>query len=324
MGLLVQMVGKLPLPWVKAVARAQWRHPVAKRAFDFASRTIRKREGVIQRGAGKGLRFHAGGSTAGMLLGTLEPELQLAFETFLQPGMTLYDIGANVGFFSVVGARLVGSTGRVLAFEPVDSTAAQARANAGRNAFAHVTVEATAVGDRDGRALFAFSGDSNWGRLASVHGTPGAPLGHGEVRITRLDSFRTRGGPPPDVIKIDVEGGEVEVLEGARETLRAARPILFIDLHGTNEPVGRLLDELDYEIWLTAGRRTDVAAEPWNAQIMALPRERADALRPLAERLAPAGAPGKARRRTQASNRRNPGGYVASLWAARWTGGAAR
>src|SRR5437868_1650180 len=103
MSLLVRAVGLLPLPWIKAVSRLQWRHPLAKRAFDVASAAIRKSEGVIQRGVGKGLRFHAGTSTAGMILGTLEPELQAAFETFLRPGMTLYDVGANVGFFSVIG-----------------------------------------------------------------------------------------------------------------------------------------------------------------------------------------------------------------------------
>jgi FkbM family methyltransferase len=249
---------------------------MAKKAFDAVANRMRHRDGVIQQGAGKGLRFNAGASNAGQMLGTSEPGLQAAFELFVQRGMTVFDVGANVGFYSTISARLVGAAGAVVAFEPLPANVAAVKHNAHLNSFAQVAIQSLALGKEDGTAKFALSSDPNWGSLASV-GTPAASIGELEVRVARLDSLIRQGAVPrPDLMKIDVEGAEVDLLEGAAETLRSARPTLFIDLHGTNAPIDRILQEHDYERRILGGGRTSLTDAEWYAEVIAVPRERAD------------------------------------------------
>jgi FkbM family methyltransferase len=237
---------------------------------------MRNRDSVIQQGIGKGLLFNAAESTAGMALGTTEPELQAAFALFLKPGMTLYDIGANVGFFSVIAARLVGATGRVVAFDPLPSNIAAIAHNANLNGFERVIGKELALGKVDGEASFIVSADPNWGRLASLGKTPEAVRGELKVTVRRIDTVVSEGLAPPDAIKMDVEGAEVDVLEGASETLRSSRPILFIDLHGTNQRVAAILSALDYDARVSGGDGKSIVDARWDVQVVAVPRERAD------------------------------------------------
>jgi FkbM family methyltransferase len=285
MSLLVRGVGLLPRNWIKAVASLQWRHPLAKKAFDAVANRMRNRDGVIQQGAGKGLRFNVGASNAGHMLGTSEPGLQAAFELFVGRGMTVFDVGANVGFYSTISARLVGPSGSVVAFDPLPTNTRMVAHNATLNSFANVSIQELALGKEDGEAKFVISSNPNWGTLASV-GVPGAVVGEQEVRIARLDTLiRQAAVPPPDLMKIDVEGAEVDVLEGATETLKTSRPTLFIDLHSTNAPVEHLLNRHDYEARVLGGGGAKLTDAEWCAEVIAVPRERRD-LREHLERLA--------------------------------------
>ena len=279
--MLIRAIGVLPRRWIKAVARLQWRHPLAKSAFDALANRIRHRDGRIQQGVGRGLRFNAGGSLAGFMLGTSAPGLQAAFQLFAQPKMTALDVGANVGFCSILLARLVGAHGNVVSFEPMASNARMIGRNAKANAYAHISVHELALGKVDGHVAFAVSENPNWGKLASL-GAPAKMSGEQSVRVVRLDSLiRERTVPPPDLIKIDVEGGETDVLEGAAETLRSARPILLIDLHGTNAAVARILEEQGYDARVLGGGRTTLTEARWDVEVVAVPRERADLARKL-------------------------------------------
>ena len=67
---LVDLVGQLPRPWLKAIAQLQWCHPLFKLGFAWAADQFRSQDGIIQQGIGKGLRFNTGNSNAGYLLGT--------------------------------------------------------------------------------------------------------------------------------------------------------------------------------------------------------------------------------------------------------------
>src|SRR5690242_341237 len=111
MAVLAKVVGLLPHSWIRTVSRAQWRHPWLKRGFDLVANRIRNQDGTIRQGVGKGLRFNPGASSPGFLLGTTESGVQNALAALLKPGMTVLDVGANVGFLSVIAARLVGPTG---------------------------------------------------------------------------------------------------------------------------------------------------------------------------------------------------------------------
>lgn len=284
MSLLTRTIGFLPQRWIKAVGRLQWRHPLLRRAIQGVADRMRRGDQVIQKGVGKGLRFNARHANAGYVLGTSEPGLQRAFALLLQPGMVVYDVGANVGFQALLAAHLVTAQGRVLCFEPVPENARQVAHNAALNGFSHLTVDELALGDEDGEAKFIISELGSWGSLASVR-VPARATGERKVQVRRLDNLvKERGYPPPGAIKCDVEGAEVQVLTGALETLRAARPILFVDLHGTNEKVASLLEDAGYALHGLGKGGQPIRTAPWDTQLIAFPREHQDLAR-LASRL---------------------------------------
>ena len=270
MSWLARIIGRLPRSWLKAVGRTQWRHPWLKCVFDWAANRLRGRDAIIQQGAGRGLRINAGGSNAGYVLGTSEPHVQRALTLLLTPGMTVYDVGANVGFFAVIAGRLVGAAGHVLCFEPLEANARLIEHNAALNRFTHVTVRREALGREDGTAQFLLSSVPSWGKLATA-GTVSQQTGEITVPVRCLDSIATeRPGPPPKVIKLDAEGAEADVLAGGESFLATARPVLLVELHGTNEPVAHALEALGYRS-VILGSRGDIRSAPWNAHVVAFP-----------------------------------------------------
>src|SRR5438067_7648865 len=91
--------GHVPAPWIRYIVSLRTRHPVFERMFWYASDYFRNRDGVIQRGVGRGLKFNTGPSNAGYMVGSSEPEVQKALAALIRPGMTVYDIGGNIGYF---------------------------------------------------------------------------------------------------------------------------------------------------------------------------------------------------------------------------------
>jgi FkbM family methyltransferase len=161
---------------------------------------------------------------ANFWLGTYEREKVEAFHRELSPGSIVYDVGANVGIYTVLACRAVGQSGRVFAFEPVAANLEFLRRNIGVNRFANCEVVPKAVSDKNGTVSFASGGGSCLGKISD----------HGEycVPSITLDSFVAEGHPLPGLVKIDVEGAEAAVFEGAKETLAAARPVIFLATHG--------------------------------------------------------------------------------------------
>ena len=295
---LLWIAGRLPRGLTRAVAREQWRHPLLRAGVERLHDLFRDRDGVIQGGVGAGLRFNPGPSHAGYLLGTTEAEIQRLLEHLIEPGDTVADVGANVGFLSVLAARLVGPGGRVIAFEPLAENCRRIRhnadLNAGRDDLGRIDVRCEALGATDGTATFQLSEVSTRGRLESTGQTPDRPAGVLEVPIRSLDSLRDAGElGEPRLLKIDVEGAEADVLAGGRGLLRDLRPLLLIELHGTNAAVAAELDALDYHA-AVVGRPagTSVADVPWYAYLLAAPREDA-ALCDRVDRLCAAAAEGR-------------------------------
>jgi FkbM family methyltransferase len=164
------------------------------------------------------------GKVLRILGGTYEPEQTRLFEERLRAGDTVLDVGAHVGYYTLLSSVLVGPGGSVWAFEPNPQNAGFLRRHAQVNGCANVRVTEAAVSDEAGRARFDFGTGSGTGRLAG-----GGAL---EVATVRLDDFVREHGIAPAAVKIDVEGGELRVLEGARDTLAAHRPVLFLSTHG--------------------------------------------------------------------------------------------
>lgn len=167
-------------------------------------------------------------------LGTYEPELQASLEMLVRPGMVAYDLGSHVGYVALMLARRVGPEGRVFAFEPLPANLARLRANLALNPEGQwVTVVPAAVADRDGRRPFLVHASESMGRVAEAPGRQTTYQGTLEVDVVALDTFVYRDGhPPPDLIKVDVEGAEGLALAGMERLLAEARPVLLLEVHG--------------------------------------------------------------------------------------------
>jgi FkbM family methyltransferase len=177
-------------------------------------------------------------------LGTWEPEVQQVFASILAPGQVVYDIGAASGFFAVIAAREVGSAGQVVAFEPLPESAARLRHNIALNEFDHVRVVELALGDRDGRGELTAGVDEDQARVNRSADSGQASV---DVEVTTIDRLvDTAVVPPPDVIKMDIEGAEVEALRGADRTLSERRPVLLIESHDRWDELEPLLSAHQY------------------------------------------------------------------------------
>jgi FkbM family methyltransferase len=173
-----------------------------------------------------------------------EPHVYARFREALRPGMTVLDVGASFGLYTIAAARAVGAGGRVYAFEPADRTASALRLHLRWNGVAdRVEVVEAAVADRIGRAEF-WQQETSF--VASLIETSvrqeerrfNRPVRARRVGVVALDDFCREGHLAPDVIKVDVEGAEAAVLRGARGLLRRRRGLLFLEVHRDFAPRG--------------------------------------------------------------------------------------
>jgi FkbM family methyltransferase len=185
---------------------------------------------------------------AGLIIrGELERPVQEAFRRLVSPGATVYDVGANIGFYSLLAARLAGPGGHVHAFEPLPTGARAVERNASLNGLETITVHEAAVGAGESEATLLVVGEASWSHLSST-GTHVDTRGEQPVRVVSIDGLVADGLPAPDVVKIDVEGAELEVLDGMERTLREVRPALVIELHETNGAVADRLESAGYRV----------------------------------------------------------------------------
>jgi len=177
------------------------------------------------------------------LLGTYEPYMQDALLKYIRPGDTVYDVGANVGFHSLFAALLVEG-GRVLSFEPNAWNLVSLKAHVAANPTLRIVVYEHALSDRCGVAQMVEFGNSSQCGIVD---------GEGEATEAKtIDSLVLTGQvPAPNLIKIDVEGHEVPVLRGAKETLNRYGPVVCCDYNdGTTLPtVKELLSPKGYVIF---------------------------------------------------------------------------
>jgi FkbM family methyltransferase len=159
--------------------------------------------------------------------GNYEDTTAMAIEALLQPGDSCVDIGANVGFFTLLMAKRVGSNGSVWAFEPSSETRRRLVHNLALNRVTHVTVCDEAVSDVDGTQIF-FGGRHDQSGIASLRPIQGSTASY-EVRTCKLTSSIPQS-MTPRLIKIDIEGAEHLALRGMSPLLQAERPDIVLEM----------------------------------------------------------------------------------------------
>ena len=278
MQLTSNLIAHLPRPLLDAIARARKNNATFRRWSDCVADRLRGRDVTVLDGLAKGFVFNSGRSNVGytFVKGALEPDSEQAILTVLQSGMTFYDVGANFGWLSLIAARLVGPGGKVVSFEPLDTNVRIVEHNIHANNFENMTVLPIALGNIDGPARFLRSSQPSWGMLAALGREPGEFVDDTTVTVKRLDTaVREYRLPAPQVIKIDVEGAEIDVLAGAADTIATTRPLMFIELHETNVAVADILTRYDYKASLP-GSSVSIVNAPGNVHVLAIPRERGD------------------------------------------------
>lgn len=198
-----------------------------------------------------GRRWLSTSSTHGCWLGTYERELQTLLVRYVRPGDTVLDIGANVGFFTLLLSKLVGPSGHVIAFEPLPRNVLILKRHLELNAVTNVTVVTSALSDRNGPGFFSDGESHAMGSLSDT----GIP-----ITMVTLDSFlRDSTIQAPVVLKIDVEGAESQVLAGAIHLLQQTRPRIFLSTHGwqQNDTCKAFLSNLGYSVLLRRDGSTD-------------------------------------------------------------------
>jgi FkbM family methyltransferase len=161
--------------------------------------------------------------------GRYEEGIVAWMRTLLKPGDCFVDVGANIGYLTLVAARLVGPTGSVVAFEPLPAARTWLERNVALNNASQVSIRGDAVCDRTATAVL---------NIGPVHHTSTSSLlpaleHHGEALVScvRLDDV-VPGAPRVRLMKIDVEGAEHLVVEGAGRTLDTHAPDIIVELNG--------------------------------------------------------------------------------------------
>jgi FkbM family methyltransferase len=168
-----------------------------------------------------------------------EPDVSRVFLRVLREGDTAIDVGANVGFFTMLSAALVGPAGKVVSFEPDERNRSRLNANLALNSFNNVTlVENPASNKIEQVEFFINSDDSGGNALWDPGQFPGNTKSQANCHplymttTTLDDALENDDAPPPKLIKVDTEGADQHVLEGGRQLLTGASvPFVIAELH---------------------------------------------------------------------------------------------
>jgi FkbM family methyltransferase len=182
----------------------------------------------ILRGPIRGMKWIKGSGPNAYWAGTYEVVRMREFADTIKQGNVVYDVGANVGIYSLYASFVVGTSGWVYAFEPLERNLRYLRKHFALNNLQNCMVLESAVSNSEGSLAFSAA---DW--------TPSMAhlSANGEMTVpsTTLDIciYGEKRLKPPNVLKIDVEGAEFEVLSGATRAITEFHPTVFLEIHGT-------------------------------------------------------------------------------------------
>lgn len=153
------------------------------------------------------------------------------FQNTLKPGMTVIDIGANIGYFSLLSANLVGPGGQVHSFEPYPGYVERFKLSLAQNNFSNIRLNEFALSNRK-ETHKLYKGLSSARMHKWSHEDPVYNQVHDEIEVNcvSLDEYAQKFLERVDFIKIDVDGYEARILKGAHETIQKYKPIVLIEL----------------------------------------------------------------------------------------------
>lgn len=237
---------RLPDP-IKGILR-----PVLKPTFSPVIKNYQERLTYPLSGANKGHLMY--GDMGKHLSGNpLEPEVAWFITKIVQPGWSCVDVGAHMGYFTLLMAKLVGEKGHVFAFEPHPGNFKKLRANVEINGYAsRVRLENLAITDGRSERVTLFGNPDGSSCLWNI-------IGHDcfgksnkpqfEVTGASLDDYFAHKAPPVNFIKMDIEGAEVLGLAGMVRILREIRPIILVEFHGDAQASQEALLAADYYLF---------------------------------------------------------------------------
>lgn len=175
----------------------------------------------------------------GHLTGQYEPYMQEAISEYLRPEMTVYDVGSHAGFHALFCAL---KAQRTFAFEPHPANRASIQRQMILNPGLNIELVPYGLSDADGPSALSEPLNSSMAFVSTDGEIP--------IELRTMDSMVAGELPPPDLIKIDVEGHELNVLRGGTETIRAHRPIILCDRNDetTSKAIADLLVPLNYRV----------------------------------------------------------------------------
>jgi FkbM family methyltransferase len=184
-----------------------------------------------------------------LLFGERELEHKIMLERVLKPGMTVLDIGANIGYYALMELRMIAPGGMLIAVEPSPSNVALLKRNLALNGYDGIEVHAMAVSNRVSKRKFYISEMSN---LNTFHdtGTGSLHLKGESIEVETTTIPAVMRGRRPDLVRMDVEGHEVEVLDGLLPAIRdgAMAPMVIFETHlsrySADHDIGRPLREM--------------------------------------------------------------------------------
>ena len=207
----------------------------------------------------------------GYVYGSWEPIATNAIISAVTPGMRVFDIGAHLGYYSLLLAKCVGSAGLVVSFEAAPRNFSTLRNNILINNLENVELLNVAVFSKVGSIQMSISStDVASGDWSISRESGGETI---QVPTITLDRFCKQAKVLPDFLKMDVEGAEYDVLMGGSEVISRSRPTMLIELHHFDgnvvaNQVPELLREWNYQIsWLERWPQTSqILAQPLSAK----------------------------------------------------------
>jgi len=201
---------------------------------------------------------HVGAGALIYYQGVSEPEVADFLLRFLRPRMVFLDVGAHIGEYASMGAKLV-APGRVHAFEPIPGVFSLLQRSLALNGLDNVRLNACAVSDKDGEEQFSVLREPSFSSLTRGVRPDAFPPENIVVRSVRLDTYwsEVMNKGRIDLIKLDIEGAELLALEGASDLLESTSPVLIVECQPLNlarfghgvEAISRFLNRAGYSLY---------------------------------------------------------------------------